>query len=105
MRQRIFAGAMIMPPPPDRLPADESPTLFELQSSGASLLPRFIRAEANLLNLPLFALQTKGLRSLDGIECRGKVTRGETTYDFTLRASRNTATLYPGPLARKAHLA
>lgn len=89
----------------DRPPADDAPGLFELQAAGASLLPRFMPVEANLLRLPFFALQTKGLRSLDGIECRGKVTRGESTYDFTLKTSRNTSTLYPGPLARKAHLA
>jgi hypothetical protein len=85
--------------------AATTPSVFELQQAGASLLPRFIKAEANLLRLPLFALQTKGLRSLDGIECRGKVTRNDTAYDFTLKASRNSTTLYPGPLARKAHLA
>lgn len=89
----------------DRPPADDPPTLFELQAAGGNLVPRFIKAEVNLLRVPFFALQTKGLRSLDGLECRGKVTRGDTTYDFTLKTSRNTATLYPGPLARKAHLA
>jgi hypothetical protein len=69
------------------------------------LAPRFIKAEANLLRLPLFALQTKGLRTLDGIECRGTITRNEETHNFVLRASRSTATLYPGPLSRAAHLA
>ena len=41
----------------------------------ANLLPRFIKAEANLLRLPLFALGTKGLKSLDAIECRGTTHR------------------------------
>jgi hypothetical protein len=70
------------------------------------LLPHFIRAEANLLRLPLFALHTKGLRTLDGIECSGRRTDGRgQVHDFTFRATRNTATLYPGPLSRAAHLA
>ena len=68
-------------------------------------LPRFVKAEANLLRLPLFALHTKGLRTLDGIECRGKLARDGSVHEFIFRATRNTATPYPGPLARSAHLA
>lgn len=68
-------------------------------------VPRFIKAEANLLRLPLFALHTKGLRTLDGIECRGKLARDGVAHEFVFRATRNTATPYPGPLARSAHLA
>lgn len=67
--------------------------------------PRFIKAEANLLRLPLFSLHTKGLRSIDGIECRGRLNRDGSAHEFIFRATRNTATLYPGPLARSAHLA
>jgi hypothetical protein len=69
------------------------------------LLPHSIRAEANLLRLPLFALHTKHLKTLDGIECSGRITRSGETHQFRFRATRNTATLYPGPLARAAHLA
>lgn len=69
------------------------------------LLPRYIRAEANLLRLPLFALDTKRLKTLDGIQCKGSITRDGETHQFTLKATRNTATLYPGPLARDAHMA
>src|ERR1700719_1823939 len=65
----------------------------------------FVKAEANLLRLPLFALHTKRLKTLDGIECRGRTTRDGQSHQFTFRATRNTATLYPGPLARSAHLA
>lgn len=65
----------------------------------------FIKAEANLLRLPLFALSTKGLRTLDGIECRGEITRDGHTQQYRFRATRNSGTLYPGPLARAAHLA
>lgn len=69
------------------------------------LLPHVIRAEANLLRLPLFALHTKRLKTLDGIECNGRITRNGETHQFRFCATRNTATLYPGPLARSAHLA
>jgi hypothetical protein len=69
------------------------------------LIPHSVRAEANLLRLPLFALHTKRLKTLDGIECSGRITRSGETHQFWFRATRNTATLYPGPLARAAHLA
>lgn len=64
-----------------------------------------IAVEANLLKLPLFALHTKGLRSLDGFECRGRTNRGGQTREFLFRTARSTATMYPGPLSRSAHLA
>lgn len=67
--------------------------------------PQFIKAEANLLRLPLFALTTKGLKTLDGIECRGSTTHKGQLHQFVFRATRNTATLYPGLLARSAHSA
>lgn len=67
--------------------------------------PRIIKAEANLLRLPLFALNTKGLRTLDAIECRGKLNRDDTAHEFVFRASRSATMPYPGPLARSAHLA
>lgn len=91
--------------PTDQTSAETHPGLSPTQPAAASLLPRFIRAEANFLRLPLFALQTKGLKTLDGIECRGTITRNGETHHFTLKASRNTASPYPGPLARAAHLA
>src|SRR3954464_9497154 len=88
--------------PKDREPGNPPDHLL---SAREGAIPRFIKAEANLLRLPLFALQTKGLRSLDGIECRGTISRGGETHQFVLRASRSTSTLYPGPLSRAAHLA
>src|SRR5438067_8347039 len=72
---------------------------------GNGTLPQFVKTEANLLRLPLFALHTKRLKTLDGIECRGRTTRNGRTHQLLFRATRNTATLYPGPLARSAHLA
>lgn len=81
----------------------------EVEKSAAAALinlnPNIVKSEANLLRLPLFALHTKRLKTLDGIECRGRITRDGQTQAFTFRATRNTATLYPGPLARSAHLA
>ena len=91
--------------PTDQPSAEERSDVTPLPQPAANLLPRFIRAEANFLRLPLFALQTKGLRTLDGIECRGTITRNGERHDFTLKASRSTASPYPGPLARAAHLA
>ncbi|MBI1902937.1 MAG: hypothetical protein HYS13_17710 [Planctomycetia bacterium] len=67
--------------------------------------PKLVKVEANLLRLPLFALSTKGLRNLDGLEINSTLTRQGRTRQFTLRVTRNTATPYPGPLARAAHLA
>jgi len=72
---------------------------------GQGVLSHFIKVEANLLRLPLFALHTKGLRTLDAIECRGKLSRGDVAHEFSFRAYRSTATHYPGPLSRAAHLA
>lgn len=70
-----------------------------------ALAERTIKAEANLLRLPLFALHTKGLKTLEGIECRGQIKRDGKRHEYTLRVSRNTASLYPGPLSRKIHFA
>lgn len=66
---------------------------------------RSLKAEVNLLRLPLFALHTKGLSTLEGIECRGRVQRDGQMHEYLLRVSRNTASLYPGPLSRKVHFA
>jgi hypothetical protein len=85
-------------PEPDGLPALVSPG-----REGA--LSQFIKVEANLLRLPLFALHTKGLRTLDAIECRGRSSRDDVAHEFSFRAFRSTATHYPGPLSRSAHLA
>lgn len=77
----------------------------EAPATAVPSLPTFVKTEANLLRLPLFALHTKRLKSLDGIECRGRISRDGQTHQFLFRSTRNAATLYPGPLARSAHLA
>jgi hypothetical protein len=91
--------------PSDGFETEHQPRTPDSRRTAEQLAPRFIKAEANLLRLPLFALSTKGLRNLDGIECRGVLTRDDETHNFIFRASRNTATLYPGPLSRAVHLA
>ncbi|MDB5341995.1 MAG: hypothetical protein JWP89_372 [Schlesneria sp.] len=81
---------------------DESKPTF----AATSLAERpTIVAEANFLRLPLFALHTKGLKQLDGFECRGTTTRDDKTWEFLFRTARSTATLYPGLLSRSVHLA
>lgn len=67
--------------------------------------PEIVRAEANFLRFPLFALHTKGLRHRDGIECVGRKHVGDQVHLFRLSITRNTKHLYPGPLSRKTHVA
>ncbi len=67
--------------------------------------PAIVRAEANLLRFPLFALHTKGLADLDGVECKGKRVINGKSLEFQLTVTRNVADLYPGPLSRKVHFA
>ncbi len=71
------------------------------------VMSRFVSAETNLLRLPFFALQTQGLKTLDGFQASGEDKDRKTgaTYKFTVRTTRNTATPYPGPLSRSVHLA
>lgn len=66
---------------------------------------RIVRVEANFLRLPLFALDNKKMRTMDGISCEGTFRRAGQSYAFTFVATRNAGTLYPGPVARSAHLA
>src|SRR4051794_32188563 len=96
-----------MPPPHRPLPAETPPKLPDLQGADArrSQLPRNAILEANLIRYPLFAITTKGLSTLDGIECRGKSTRDGQTHEFVYTVTRNTATMFPGLLSRATHLA
>jgi hypothetical protein len=66
---------------------------------------RTVRVEANFLRLPLFALDNKHMRTMDGIRCEGTFRRSGKTFAFTYVATRNARTLYPGPVARSAHFA
>lgn len=67
--------------------------------------PRLVAVEVNMLRFPFFSLYGRGLSTLNGIECSGHLTREGQTHTFTFKAYRSTATMYPGPLARQAHLA
>ncbi len=69
------------------------------------LAQQLVRVEANFLRLPLFALDNKHLRTMDGIRCEGTLRRAGQSFAFTYAVTRNVATLYPGPLARSAHFA
>jgi hypothetical protein len=70
-----------------------------------SLAHEVVRVEANFLRLPLFTLDNKHMRTMDGIHCEGTFRRGGRSFEFTFAVTRNTATYYPGPLARSAHFA
>lgn len=62
-----------------------------------------MKAEANLLRFPFFALHTKGLRNCKGWSIEGKTTLDDASYDFKYRITCNTDDVFPGPLAREAH--
>lgn len=67
--------------------------------------PEIIRAEANFLRFPFFALHSKGLRQLDGIECVGRKQIQGRNHEFRLTVTRNTKHLFPGTLSRSVHYA
>jgi hypothetical protein len=66
---------------------------------------RLLRAEANLLRVPVFALAVKGSATLDGFEYRLVRRRGERTVEGVIRTERDDKTAYPGPLSRRVHMA
>lgn len=66
---------------------------------------QILKAEATLLRLPIFALAVKGSSSLDGFEFRYSRRRGERTTETIVRTERDDKDAYPGPLARRVHLA
>ena len=86
--------------------AKQVPASDEPASQGAKVQRSRRRSlrRKQISSLPLFALSTKGLKTLDGIECRGKLSRNGQTHEFTFQATRNTATLYPGPLRESCSL-
>jgi len=67
--------------------------------------PEIIRAEANFLRFPFFALHSKGLRQLDGIESVGRKQIHGRNHEFKLSVTRNTKHLFPGTLSRSVHYA
>ncbi len=67
--------------------------------------PSIIRAEANLLRFPFFALHTKGRWQMDGVQCIGRKRINGKSHKSTLSITRNTKYLYPGSLSRKVHFA
>ncbi len=66
---------------------------------------QILKAEATLLRLPVFALAVKGSSSLDGFEFRFSRRRDERTVESVIRTERDEKAPYPGPLARRVHMA
>jgi len=66
---------------------------------------QILKAEATLLRLPIFALAVKGSSSLDGFEFRYSRRRGERPVESVVRTERDEKAPYPGPLARRVHMA
>jgi hypothetical protein len=87
------------------LPAIKGPEDLHLPLETLSSGSPLIKAEVNLLRLPVFALSTKGLKNINGLEVRGVFRRGGEEHEYVFQTGRNVMTLYPGPLARSAHLA
>src|SRR6185312_14726020 len=77
----------------------------QLSAAASALAQQIVRVEANFLRLPLFTLDNKNMRTMDGLRCEGTFRRGGKSFTFSYTVTRNTATLYPGPLARSAHFA
>src|SRR5882672_2112363 len=77
----------------------------ELSAAASALAQQMVRVEANFLRLPLFTLDNKHMRTMDGLRCEGTFRRGGKSFAFSYKVTRNTATYYPGPLARSAHFA
>src|SRR5882724_3649640 len=75
----------------------------DLSAAADSLAQHVVRVEANFLRLPLFTLDNKHMRTMDGLRCEGTFRRGGKSFTFSYSVTRNTATYYPGPLARAAH--
>src|SRR4051812_26627723 len=72
----------------------------ELSAAAEAMSQQVVRVEANFLRLPLFTLDNKHMRTMDGLRCEGTFRRGDKSFAFTYSVTRNTATYYPGPLAR-----
>ncbi len=82
-----------------------TPGFQETSATVESPEQQIVRVEANFLRLPLFALDNKHMRTMDGIRCEGTFRRTGQAYAFTYVVTRNARTLYPGALARSAHFA
>src|SRR5439155_9652059 len=81
------------------------PSEVTLSAAAEDIAQQVVRVEANFLRLPLFTLDNKHMRTMDGLRCEGTFKRGGKSFAFTFAVTRNTATYYPGPLARSAHFA
>lgn len=64
-----------------------------------------IQAEVNALNLPIFVLQTKTLRTIEQLNFSGAIGLKDNQWKVHFRTSHNQATLHPGRLSRSFHMA
>lgn len=61
--------------------------------------------EANFLQFPFFALDTRELKSHSGLTCTATRFIGDEKHEVTVRISRNSDCAFPGPLSRRIHFA
>ncbi len=88
-----------------KVPEAERHVTGGLAAHAEALGRQIVRVEANFLRLPLFTLDSKHMRTMDGIRCEGTFNRSGKSYAFSYAVTRNAATYYPGALARSAHFA
>jgi hypothetical protein len=69
------------------------------------LPPETVRSEVNLLNLPFFALSTKGLENMTKVEYRNTVQREDRRFEILWKVSSNPEYGYPGPFDKKVYKA
>jgi hypothetical protein len=64
-----------------------------------------VRSEVNLLNLPFFALSTKGLENMTKTEYRSTIQREDKKLEILWKVSSNPEYGYPGPFDKKVYKA
>ncbi len=89
----------------DRDQRSHAPSDGKLSAAAAEFAQQLVRVEANFLRLPLFSLDNKHMRTMDGLRCEGTFRRAGKSFAFSYSVTRNTAAYYPGPLARSVHFA
>ena len=78
---------------------------FSIKNNNKISLPKIIKSEVNLLELPFFELFTKGLRKKTEIEYRAIKNRENQIKEIFWSVSANSKYGYPGPFDREVHKA
>ena len=78
---------------------------FSIKNNNKISLPKIIKSEVNLLELPFFELFTKGLRKKTEIEYRAIKNRENQIKEIFWSVSANSKYGYPGPFDREIHKA